>query len=95
MREAPVEDHLRDTVKAVGGIAIKLNPLGYVGIPDRLVIGPGRLLAFIELKRPRGGRLSKKQARWHDRLREWGFEVETLNTKEAINEWIKRAATAG
>jgi len=95
MREAPVEDHLRDTVKALGGIAIKLNPLGYVGIPDRLVIGPNRLLSFIELKRPRGGVVSKKQARWHKRLREWGFDVEVLNTKEAIDEWIKRAATAG
>lgn len=95
MREAPVEDHLRDRLKEIGGIAIKLNPLGYVGIPDRLVLGPNRLLAFIELKRPRGGRVSKKQARWHQRLREWGFEVGVLNTKEAIDEWIERVVTGG
>lgn len=96
MREAPVEDHLRDEVKReLGGIAVKLNPFGLVGIPDRLVLGPGRLFAFVELKRPKGGVLSRKQARWHDRLRDWGFEVAVLNTKEKVDGWIRSKRPLG
>lgn len=94
MKEAPVEQHLANEVRRVlGGVAVKLNPFGYVGIPDRLVLAPGPLIAFVELKRPKGGVVSKKQAVWHQRLRDWGFEVKVLNTKEKIDEWTgsKRA----
>jgi len=96
MREAPVEDYLRREVKRqLRGIAVKLNPFGVVGIPDRLVLGPGRLFTFVELKRPRGGVVSGKQERWHTRLRDWGFEVEVLSSKEAVDDWIKSKRPLG
>lgn len=96
MKEAPVEQHLVTVVRELlGGVAVKLNPFGYVGIPDRLVLAPGPLLAFVELKRPKGGALSKKQGLWHRRLRDWGFEVKVLNTKEKIDEWARSKRSVG
>lgn len=90
MREQPVEEHLRDTAKALGGIAIKLVPLNYVGIPDRIVLLPGARVIFVELKRPKGGVVSKAQSVWHKRLRDWGFDVFVLNTKERIDECFEQ-----
>ncbi len=42
--------------------------------PDRLVLMPGGVFAFIEFKRP-GGRLSEGQKIQFSELRELGFEV--------------------
>lgn len=91
MREAPVETHLRDEVKAIGGRAVKLNPLGWVGIPDRLVILPGGVLAFIELKRPKNGRVAKAQSTWHAWLAERGHWVEVLKDKGEVDDFMERA----
>lgn len=91
MREQSVEDHLRDEVKANDGRCVKLVPLGWVGIPDRLVILPGGFIAFVELKKPRGGRYSKAQLLWHDWLRERGHRVACLHTKGEVDGFIARA----
>ena len=66
--EAKVEAYLGEQVKSLGGLCIKLNPLWYVGIPDRLVILPGGRIGFVELKRPKGGRHAIKQKWWQDTL---------------------------
>jgi hypothetical protein len=87
-REAKVEDVLYDgVVDDLGGLCIKLNPLWYVGIPDRLVLLPGGRIFFIELK-IRSGRYGSNQVWWRTTLRSLGFKCETLWTVEAVNQFL-------
>ena len=50
MREQEIEQKLREAVKRMGGRAYKFISPGNVGVPDRIVIMPGRQVIFIELK---------------------------------------------
>ena len=84
VKEFSVEEHLRRRVKAMGGRAVKLSPEGNVGIQDRMVVLPGRLI-FIELKRPKGGRLAPLQQWWRDMLLSAGAEVHVCNTIAAVD----------
>lgn len=83
--EDTVETHLRRQVKGLRGLCIKLNPFGVRGIPDRLVLLPGGIVAFIELKRPVGGAFEPLQERWHGKLRQLGFRVYVCNTKASVD----------
>lgn len=83
--EDTVETHLRKRVKGLCGLCIKLNPFGVRGIPDRLVLLPGGIVAFIELKRPVGGAFEPLQERWHGKLRQLGFRVYVCNTKASVD----------
>ena len=94
-RELSIEKHLYDEVILLGGFCIKLNPLWNIGVPDRLVavrIGIGRdahtLFAFVELKRPKGGRLSVTQKWWKKRLDAMHIPYYVLHTKELVNQFL-------
>lgn len=63
MAEKHLEAELCRRVKALGGLAIKLDASTYGGIPDRLVVLPGRI-AFVELKFGTKGRLNCRQLLW-------------------------------
>lgn len=76
---------MRKQVKVLGGLCIKLNPFGYAGIPDRLVLLPGGIAVFFELKRPVGGKYEPLQLRWHSKLRQLGFKVFVCNTKASVD----------
>ncbi len=49
MLEIRVEDHLDRLAREAGGVAHKL---GLQGWPDRMVLLPGGVVGFLELKRP-------------------------------------------
>ena len=88
MLEKAVEEHLRTKVQALGGRCIKLDPTNAVGITDRLVILNNRVF-FAELKRPRGGVLSRAQVAWRRWLiGEQSQTVVTLHTKSAIDDFL-------
>lgn len=74
MREREIEVYLRDRVKAEGGKAYKFVSPGNAGVPDRLVLLPGSLIAFVELKAP-GKRSTPLQIVQQRRLRALGFQV--------------------
>ncbi len=80
--EDTVENHLKKVITARGGYCIKLMVRSW---PDRLVLLPGGVIAFVELKRPKGGKYEPLQVRRHDRLRELGFTVLVLNTKRLVD----------
>lgn len=63
----------------------KLKASGVVkGVPDYVVIVPGRVL-FVELKRIKGGRVSKEQKEWVEALTEAGCPAKVcLGAAEAI-----------
>jgi hypothetical protein len=85
-----IEKYLRLGVKRLGGLCIKLNPFGYAGIPDRLVLLPGGRMCFVELKRPVGGKYEPLQLRWHSKLRQLGFTVHVCRTKEQVDDQVLR-----
>ena len=59
VREASVETYLRSRVTNKNGLCIKISPAGCVGIPDRLVVLPGGWICFVEVKKPKGGRIGQ------------------------------------
>ena len=74
MREKAIEQQLRTTVKGMGGIALKFVSPGMSGIPDRLVLLPGRCMAFVEVKAP-GMQMRPLQVKRKRQLEALGFSV--------------------
>lgn len=62
--ESAVERELQARVEALGGLCIKTAAIGRRGFFDRVVVLPGGRVWFVELKRPKGGRVSPHQE-WH------------------------------
>ncbi|MFV0382341.1 MAG: VRR-NUC domain-containing protein [Breznakia sp.] len=58
--EAKVERYLKDTIHNLGGLCWKFTSPGTKGVPDRIVV-LNDILCFVELKRPKGGRIAPMQ----------------------------------
>ena len=86
--EKKVEDYLCARVKAYGGLCIKLNPLWYIGIQDRLVLLPGRRIGFAELKNPSGGKRGAKQKWWRSTVEALGFRSAFLSSEAAVDGFL-------
>ena len=52
MLEKNIENKLTTAVKKAGGIAPKFVSPSFAGMPDRLVLLPDGVFAFVELKAP-------------------------------------------
>lgn len=88
MSESTIEEYLVKKVKAKGGICKKWISPGWSGVPDRIAIIPGGKITFIELKDYRG-KLRKLQAYRSRQLRELGCDVYCINSREAVDLFIK------
>lgn len=75
---------MKREIERAGGECLKIPPIFYRGIPDRLVLMPGGQLVFVELKAP-DRRPTLTQAKVHERLRRLGFRVEVLDGIEAVD----------
>jgi len=89
MREALVENHLGNLVYKAGGMCVKLSPMNYVGIPDRMILLPGGRLVFVECKKPKRGKIAKIQGWWRDRLIGLGFEHRYVFTKDEAKQVVE------
>lgn len=77
MLEKDIDARIVKYAKDKGLIAIKLSMLGmfgFAGLPDRMFLGPGRIIFFIEMKAP-GQTRTPLQLEWGKRLEEFGFNV--------------------
>lgn len=83
-KETDVEQYLTDEVKKRGGLSYKFTSPGQIGVPDRIIILNGKT-AFVELKRPKGGRFSKLQKWQIEQMRQAGALVYTAKNKEEVN----------
>ena len=81
MLERDIEAHLVKRVKEAGGIAIKFTSPQRRSVPDRIVLMPGGVVWFAELKAP-GKKPTEALEREHARLRALGFRVEVIDSKE-------------
>ena len=82
MNEKFIEQKLVTAVKGRGGIAPKFVSPGFAGMPDRLVLLPGGVFAFAELKAP-GKKPRALQMARHRMLKELGFRVYVIDEIES------------
>ncbi|BFL48203.1 VRR-NUC domain-containing protein [Lactonifactor longoviformis] len=83
MRENEIERQLAMAAKKMGGMAVKFVSPGLDGVPDRIVLLPGRKIAFVELKAP-GKKLRVLQEKRKRQLEALGFPVYVIDGVEQI-----------
>lgn len=74
--------------KKLGGLVRKIRYEGRNGCPDLLVILPGGLVLFIEMKKAANLGPDPHQAREHKRMRSRGAIVRTIGSIEQVNELV-------
>jgi len=84
MRELTVEKYLIKSVEALGWWCLKFPPLFFAGFPDRIILGAGAVIVFVELKAP-SKKPRKLQERIHTQLRRFGFRVEVIDSYEGVD----------
>lgn len=83
MREKEIEKKLVLEVKKRGGICPKWVCPSFDGMPDRIVLLPGRKFGFVEVKAP-GESPRPLQVARHQLLERLGFKVYVLDSVEQI-----------
>ena len=87
MRESEVENYLVWLVETSGGKAYKFKSLNQRGVAVRIVCMPNGETWFIELKRPKGGRLAPLQAIFRDQVIALQQRYALLISKLEIDTW--------
>lgn len=94
LSEADIEDYGSDAVKDLGGIPYKFTSPARRSVPDRLNLLPippshrelvARYVRFVEYKKP-GEDATEAQKREHKRLRDIGYHVVVIDTKEGVDQ---------
>lgn len=88
MRERDIERILVDEVRKLGGRAYKWVSPGNDGVPDRIVVLPGRAPVFVELK-SETGKLTSLQEVQIRRLEELGQLVRVVRGIEGLSEFFQ------
>ena len=81
--EKQIEQSMVKAVKNMGGIAPKFVSPGFDGMPDRIVLLPHGLMAFVEVKAP-GKKPRPLQVSRHGLLQRLGFKVYVLDDMNQI-----------
>lgn len=86
-KENRVEQRLIDGVKALGGSTFKFVSPGLAGVPDRIVILPGGIVHFVELKAP-GGKPSRIQLRRISQFRKLDVTALVLTGIDEVEHYL-------
>lgn len=87
--EKRVESYLRNEVQKRGAECIKIECNYLSGMPDRLCTLPSGKVVWVEVK-TKGEKPRKLQIYRHKKLREAGQVVEVVDSKEQVDELIRR-----
>jgi hypothetical protein len=93
MRESEVENYLVWKIETSGGKTFKFKSPSQRGVADRIVCMPNGETWFIELKRPKGGRLAPLQAIFRDEVVKLQQRYALLTNKKEIDEWTHEYLT--
>lgn len=93
--EEEIERRLRKMVAKHGGKCLKWVCPGWTGVPDRIVLMPGGRIWFVELKRPKGGKVSAMQAWWNKELQQLGFQAIYILNEADIADFEQIIQTKG
>lgn len=83
-RETQIERSLVKMIHSHGGVCLKFTSPGNTGVPDRVCIVPEVGTFFVELKRPKGGRISEKQKYWRAKINQLGGKCFVIKNEEEI-----------
>lgn len=86
--EKELEAKLVRAIKARGGFALKWVSPGTTGLPDRIILLPGARIAFVEMKRPKGSRVSALQNKWGEWLARLGFMHRKVFTEAQLRDLL-------
>ena len=86
--EGRVQAYAMAEFKKLGGLIRKIRYEGRNGCPDLLVILPGGLVAFVEVKKDERTGPDPHQTREHERMRQRGARVYVVGSKEQVNELV-------
>lgn len=89
VKENKIERELIWRVAMLGGRCDKVEVLGRRGFFDRLVLLPGGRILFVELKRPRGGRMTAHQREYRDKYQALGAVVALVKSTADIDALLK------
>ena len=80
--EKSIENVLREEVERQGGMCLKWTCPGHRGVPDRVILFPGGIIAFVELKRP-GAKVKSGglQEWWREKIQSFGFPCYEVSRK--------------
>lgn len=86
--EKKIEEYLRTEVIKRGGRAIKLTSSSLRALPDRLVLLPRGVMAFVEVKAP-NRKPSINQTMMMRELRRLGFIAVWINSRPRVDAFLK------
>lgn len=89
MTEKQIENHFIWAVERANGKTWKFKSPGRRGVSDRIACLPDGSTWFVELKRPKGGVVSKLQMLFADDMKSLNQNYACLWTKEQIDTFIK------
>ena len=87
-KEAVVEKYLKKQVEKFGGQIRKVEFPGHRGAPDRVILFPNKVLAWVELKRETED-LDVWQEREHERLCDMGQIVGVVRRKIEVDRLVE------
>ena len=87
--EKDVEGYLTRQVERLGGKCLKFIPDIDNGMPDRLVLLPGGITVWVELKNGTSEDARRLQKMQHLKLRRLGQRVEVIQTTAAVDALLK------
>lgn len=93
MAERDVEARLVRGVRAMGGVCWKWVSPGRVGVPDRIVLLPHGVVAFVEVKDD-GGEVSKQQEITLREIGDLGHNVFVVRGVEGVDTLLERMRDA-
>ncbi len=89
--ESKIEARLKAKVAKAGGLTLKFLSPGTAGVPDRLVLLPGKKIFFAELKAP-GEKLRPLQQKRKQQLERLGFQVYIIDSCQAVRDFMREVA---
>lgn len=89
LREAKIERTLREAAEAAGGRAYKFISPGVIGVPDRIVVLPGGMVCFVEVKAP-GEKPRPSQRHVLRQLYRLGARTATVDNERTARRLIER-----
>lgn len=86
--EGKIQKYAKERFEAIGGLVRKLSYEGRSGAPDLLVILPGGIVWFVEVKKDENTKPDPHQLREHERIRKRGANVFVVGSIKQIDTLI-------